>query len=408
MLKLSSRLDRTELAATFAMAARARALRAAGKDVISLSLGEPDFPTPPHVVEAAHAAALRGETKYPPLGGTEALKAAVVEKYLRDQNLAVSPDNVLVTNGGKQGIFNILAAVLDEGDEVIIPAPAWAGYEQTVNFCGGRAVFLDCPAAKDFVLQPEALDAAITRRTRLLLLNYPNNPTGAAIDAAGLEAIAAVLRRHPDVWVLSDDIYEKLLFDGRIYVTLAAVAPDLADRVVTLTGVSKSYAMTGWRIGFCAGPAALMKAAAVVQATATSGVSTIGQAAALAALTGPQVFLADRAVAYQARRDVVVAALRAIPGMVCHLPAGAFYVFPDISAFLGRHTAAGIVMTDDAAFATALLEDAYVAVVPGSAFAAPGFVRISTATDAQTLARACARIAAFCAGFSETSRPIDA
>jgi len=408
MLKLSSRLDRTELAATFAMAARARALRAAGKDVISLSLGEPDFPTPPHVVEAAHAAALRGETKYPPLGGTAALKAAVVEKYLRDQNLAVSPDNVLVTNGGKQGIFNILAAVLNEGDEVIIPAPAWAGYEQTVNFCGGRAVFLDCPAAKDFVLQPEALDAAITRRTRLLLLNYPNNPTGAAIDAAGLEAIAAVLRRHPDVWVLSDDIYEKLLFDGRIYVTLAAVAPDLADRVVTLTGVSKSYAMTGWRIGFCAGPAALMKAAAVVQATATSGVSTIGQAAALAALTGPQVFLADRAVAYQARRDVVVAALRAIPGMVCHLPAGAFYVFPDISAFLGRHTAAGIVMTDDAAFATALLEDAYVAVVPGSAFAAPGFVRISTATDAQTLARACARIAAFCAGFSETSRPIDA
>jgi aspartate aminotransferase len=398
MLKLSSRLDRTELAATFAMAARARALRAAGKDVISLSLGEPDFPTPPHVVEAAHTAALRGETKYPPLGGTAALKAAVAAKYLADQKLVVSPEDVLVTNGGKQGIFNILMAVLDEGDEVIIPAPAWAGYEQTVNFCGGRPVFVNCPAERDFVLQPDALEAAITPRTRLLLLNYPNNPTGGAIDTAGLEAIAAVLRRHPGIWVLSDDIYEKLLFDGRTYVTLAAVAPDLAARIVTLTGVSKSYAMTGWRIGFCAGPAALMKAAALVQATATSGVSTVGQAAALAALTGPQEFLAERCAAYQARRDVVVAALRAVPGMVCHRPAGAFYVFPDVSAFIGRRTPGGTVIGDDAGFATALLEEAHVALVQGSAFAAPGFVRISTAISAESLKTACERIAAFCAG----------
>ncbi len=398
MPKLSSRLDRTELAATFAMAARARALRAAGKDVISLSLGEPDFPTPAHVVEAAHAAALRGETKYPPLGGTAALKAAVAEKYLRDQKLVVSAENVLVTNGGKQGIFNILMAVLDQGDEVIIPAPAWAGYEQTVNFCGGRPVFVDCPAERGFVLQPEDLERAITPRTALLLLNYPNNPTGAAIDTAGLEAIAAVLRLHPGIWVLSDDIYEKLLFDGRGYATLAAVAPDLADRIVTLTGVSKSYAMTGWRIGFCAGPAGLMKAASVVQATATSGVSTVGQAAALAALTGPQAFLAERCAAYEARRDAVVAALRGIPGMVCHAPAGAFYVFPDVSAFFGRRTAGGAVIAGDAGFATALLEEACVAVVQGSAFAAPGFVRISTATDLATLEAACERIAAFCAG----------
>jgi aspartate aminotransferase len=400
MRKLSSRLDRTELAATFAMAARARALRAAGKDVISLSLGEPDFPTPAHVVEAAHEAALRGDTKYPPLGGTAALKAAVVKKYFLDQKLVVEPENVLVTNGGKQGIFNILMAVLDDGDEVIIPSPAWAGYEQAVNFAGGRTVFVDCPAAKNFVLQAEDLDAAITPRTRLLLLNYPNNPTGAAIDAAGLRAIADVLRRHPDVWVLSDDIYEKLLFDGREYVTLAAVAPDLADRVVTLTGVSKSYAMTGWRIGFCAGPAALMKAAAVVQATATSGVSTVGQAAALAALEGPQGFLVERAAAYQARRDLVVAMLRAIPGMVCHEPAGAFYVFPDVSAFFGRRMAGGQVIADDAGFATALMETAHVAVVQGSAFAAPGFVRISTATDEATLTAACGRIAEFCAGLA--------
>jgi aspartate aminotransferase len=400
MRKLSSRLDRTELAATFAMAARARALRAAGKDVISLSLGEPDFPTPPHVVEAAHAAALRGETKYPPLGGTAALKAAVAAKYLADQKLTVSPDDILVTNGGKQGIFNICMAVLDAGDEVIIPAPAWAGYEQTVNFCGAQAVFVDCPAGTGFVLRPEDLEAAITPRTKLLLLNYPNNPTGAAIDAAGLMAIAAVLRRHPDIWVLSDDIYEKLLFDGRDYVTLAAVAPDLADRVVTLTGVSKSYAMTGWRIGFCAGPAALMKAASIVQATATSGVSTVGQAAALAALTGPQEFLAERAASYQARRDLVVAALRAVPGLVCHRPSGAFYVFPDVSAFFGRRTEAGMIIADDAGFATALLEEAHVAVVQGSAFAAPGFVRISTATDAAALAAACDRIASFCAALA--------
>jgi aspartate aminotransferase len=400
MRKLSSRLDRTELAATFAMAARARALRASGKDVISLSLGEPDFPTPAHVVEAAHAAASRGETKYPPLSGTAALKAAVVKKYLADQKLVVEPENVLVTNGGKQGIFNVLMAVLDDGDEVIIPAPAWAGYEQTVNFAGGRAVFVDCTAAKDFVLQAEDLEAAITKRTKLLLLNYPNNPTGAAIDKAGLLAIAAVLRRHPGVWVLSDDIYEKLLFDGREYVTLAAVVPELADRVVTLTGVSKSYAMTGWRIGFLAGPAALMKAAAVVQATATSGVSSVGQAAALAALEGPQRFLVERSAAYQARRDLVVAALRVIPGMVCHEPAGAFYVFPDVSAFFGRRTPGGVVIADDAGFATALLNEAHVAVVQGSAFAAPGFVRVSTATDDATLMAACGRIAAFCAGLS--------
>jgi aspartate aminotransferase len=396
MPAFSRRLERTELAATFAMAARARALRAAGRDVISLSLGEPDFPTPAHVVAAAHEAALRGETKYPPLGGTAALKAAVAAKYRRDQRLEVAADDVLVTNGGKQAIFNVVMAVVDEGDEVIIPAPAWAGYEQTVRFAGGVPVFVPCLAARRFVLGAAELEAAITARTRLLILNYPNNPSGAAIDAAGLEAIAEVLRRHPDVWVLSDDIYEHLLFDGFGYVTLAAVAPDLADRVVTMTGVSKSYAMTGWRIGFCAGPAPLIKAATLVQATATSGVSSVGQAAALAALEGPQDFLVARAAAYQRRRDLVVAALGEVPGMVCHKPDGAFYVFPDVSAFLGRRTKGGRRLESDGDFALALLEEAYVAVVQGAAFASPGFVRISTATDEATLSRACLRIAEFC------------
>jgi aspartate aminotransferase len=397
MLSLSARVGRTELAATFAMAARARALRAAGQDVISLSLGEPDFPTPDHVIEAAHAAARRGETKYPPLGGTEALKAAVRAKYLRDQKLDVPVQNILITNGGKQAIFNVVMAVINAGDEVIIPAPAWAGYEQTVQFAGGVPVFCACPQASGFVLQPEALEAAITPRTRLLLLNYPNNPSGAACDAAALQAIAQVLRRHPDVWVLSDDIYEHLLFDHFTYATLAAVAPDLAERIVTMTGVSKSYAMTGWRIGFCAGPAELIKACTVVQATATSGVSSIGQAAALAALDGKQDFLATRAAAYQARRDLVVARLNDIPGVVCHKPDGAFYVFPDISGCLDKTTKAGRHLTTDTEFASALLDEAYVAVVQGAAFAMSPYIRISTATSDTVLEKACARIAAFCA-----------
>ena len=232
------------------MAARARALRAEGKDVISLSLGEPDFPTPLHVIEAAHAAALRGETKYPPVGGTEALKAAIRRKYARDQKLDVTEQELLVTNGGKQGIFNVVMAVVDPGDEVIIPAPAWAGYEQTVQFAGGKTVFVNCPQADGFLLKPEALEAAITPHSRLLILNYPSNPSGAACDKASLQGIAEVLRRHPELLVLSDDIYEHLLFDGFEYAALAAIAPDLRDRVITLTGVSKSYAMTGWRVGF--------------------------------------------------------------------------------------------------------------------------------------------------------------
>jgi aspartate aminotransferase len=375
-------------------------MRAAGRDVISLSLGEPDFPTPAHVVRAAHEAAVRGETKYPPLGGTEALKAAVRAKYLRDQRLDVPVSEILVTNGGKQAIFNVVMAVVAAGDEVVIPSPAWAGYEQTVRFAGGVPVFCACPQGQGFVLRPEALEAAITPRTRLLILNYPNNPSGAACGAESLREIAAVLRRHPDVWVLSDDIYEHLLFDDFTYATLAAVAPDLADRIVTMTGVSKSYAMTGWRIGFCAAPASLMPALTVVQATATSGVSSIGQAAALAALQGPQDFLAVRAAAYQARRDLVVARLNEAPGLSCHKPNGAFYVFPDISGCIAKTTKAGQRIETDADFASALLEEAGVAVVQGAAFAMSPHIRISTATSPEILSSACARIAEFCAALA--------
>jgi aspartate aminotransferase len=286
---------------------------------------------------------------------------------------------------------------VEAGDEVVIPAPAWAGYEQTVQFAGGRTVYAPCPAAAGFLLCPEALAAAISVRTKLLILNFPNNPSGAACDVAGLAEIAAVLRRHPNVWVLSDDIYEHLLFDGTSYATLAAVAPDLADRVVTMTGVSKTYAMTGWRVGFCAAPAALMPALTVVQATATSGVSSIGQAAAVAALEGPQDFLAERVAAYQARRDLVVAALNRVSGVVCHRPGGAFYVFPDVSGCMGQVTAGGRVLASDEDFAMALLEEAHVAVVQGAAFGMSPFVRISTATSEAKLTEACRRIAAFCA-----------
>ncbi len=396
MTRFAPRIGRTHEAATFAMAQRARALRAAGQDVISLSIGEPDFATPPHVVAAAHEAALQGQTKYPPLAGTLALREAVVRKYARDQKLAFGLDEVCITNGGKQGIFNLVMALISADDEVIIPAPAWAGYIQVVQFAGGTPVFVHGTPATGFRLAPAALAAAITPRTRLLILNYPNNPSGAAMDAEELRGIAAVLRRHPDVLVLSDDIYEHLLFEGK-YATLAAVAPDLADRIVTLTGVSKSYAMTGWRIGFAAGPAKIIKAMILVQGTATSGVSSIGQAAALAALNGPQDELAARADIYRRRRDAVCTALNLIQGIECHKPDGAFYVFPSIAGCLGKTSPRGFHIATDTDFTAALLDEALVAVVPGSAFAMSGHIRISTATADATLAKACNRIAGFCA-----------
>ena len=379
------------------MAAKARALRAAGRNVISLSLGEPDFPTPAHVIEAAHAAGLRGETKYPPLGGIEPLRLAVAEKFTREHGAAIRASDVLITNGGKQAIFNVVMSLAEAGDEVIIPSPAWAGYEQTVKFAGAAPVFAPCRQEDGFILRPDVLEQAISSRSKLLLLNYPNNPSGAAISAQALTALADVLRQYPHVWVLSDDIYEHLLFDGRRHVTLLGVAPDLADRVVTMSGVSKTYAMTGWRVGWCFGPAELMKACTVVQATATSGVCSIGQAAALAALTGAQDFLTERANAYQARRDIVVAALNEAPGVLCHRPDGAFYVFPDISQCLGKTTPGGRKLASDEDFALALLEESYVGVVQGSAFAMSPHIRISTAAAPEVLAEACARIASFCA-----------
>ena len=396
MTEFANRIGRTELAATFAMAARARALQAQGMDIISLSLGEPDFPTPGHVVDAAHEAAKLGDTKYPPLNGSEPLRTAVAQKFTREHGIATRPQDVLVTNGGKQGIFNVIMSLVGEADEVIIPAPSWAGYEQTVKFAGGTPVFVPCPQEHGFVLQPEALANAISGRTKLLILNYPSNPSGAVLSRAALTALAEVLRQYPHVWVLSDDIYEHLLFGSARHETLLGVAPDLANRVVTLSGVSKTYAMTGWRIGWCIGPAEMIQAATMVQATATSGVSTIGQAAALAALTGPQDFLAERASAYEQRRDAVVAALNQMPGLSCHRPEGAFYVYPNIAGCLGKTTPGGRVIGSDGDFAMALLEEGRVAVVQGAAFAMSPHIRISTATTLPRLIEACQRISSFC------------
>jgi len=395
MSSFAARINRTRTAATFAMAARARALRAEGKHILSLAIGEPDLPTPDHVIEAAFGAARAGDTKYPPIAGTEALRAAIARKFARDQHLSPPPDEVLVGNGGKQIIFDAVMAVIEPGDEVLIPTPCWAGYLQVVDFAGGKPIFLPGSANAGFRIDAASLDAAITPRTRLLLLNFPNNPSGAVADRAMLEAIATVLRRHRHVRVIADDIYEHLIFDGE-YLAFAAVAPDLADRILTVSGVSKSYAMTGWRLGFCTGPRDWLRAMTLVQGTSTAGVSTTSQAAAVAALEGPQDLLVERCQIYRRRRDLVLTALAAAPGLTCTKPEGAFYAFPSIRGLIGRTSRTGHALNDDDDVAEALLEEALVATVPGSAFAMPGHIRLSTAAADDALAEACTRIADFC------------
>ncbi len=403
MNNFAQRITRTRPAATFAMAARARALREAGQSVISLAIGEPDLPTPDHVIEAAHAAAQAGQTKYPPVTGTPALRAAVARKFARDQGLSVAPEDVLIGNGGKQIIFDAVMALIEAGDEVIIPTPCWAGYLQVVDFAGGVPIFVPCPAASGFQLDANALAAAITPRSKLLLLNFPNNPSGAVANIDMLHDIAAILRKAPHVRVIADDIYEHLVFEGA-YHALAAIAPDLADRIVTLSGVSKSYAMTGWRLGFATGPRDWLRAMALVQGTATAGVSTISQAAAIAALDGPQDLLAERRAIYRRRRDLVVTGLAGATGVDCPVPQGAFYAFPAITGWLGRRSAAGRLLVNDDDVAEALLDEALVATVPGSAFGMTGHIRLSTATADAVLEEACQRIVAFSASLSDEAQ----
>ncbi|MDA8247974.1 MAG: pyridoxal phosphate-dependent aminotransferase [Rhodospirillales bacterium] len=394
----ASRLEKARTAAAVAMTVRARELRAAGADVVQLTIGEPDFPTPPHAIEAAHQAALRGETKYPPQDGTPALKAAVQRKFRREHGLDYDLSQIIVGNGGKQVIFDALLATVEQGDEVLIPTPSWSSYELMTHVVGGTPVFVACPQNNGFRLRPEDLDAAITPRTRWLVLNFPNNPSGAACSRDDLAAIAAVMRKHPHVWIMSDDMYEHLVYDGFDYATLAAVAPDLRDRVLTISGVSKTYAMTGWRIGFAAGPRDLIRAMVNMQGQATAGVSTVGQAAAAAVLDGPQDLVAERAAIYRRRRDMVVDMLNDVPGIACHRPEGTFYVFPNIAGCLGRVSAGGRRLESDEDFAKALLEEQHVATVHGAAFGMSPYLRISYATDEASLEKGCRRIADFVAG----------
>jgi aspartate aminotransferase len=400
MPALASRLANVNVAASVAMTIKARELAAQGVKVVTLTTGEPDFDTPRHAIEAAYKAALDGQTKYPPQGGTPALKAAVQRKFKRDNNLDYAMDEILVTNGGKQSIFNAFMASIDPGDEVVIPAPFWVSYADMAKVAGGVPVTVNCPQNNGFKLRPEDLDAAITPKTKWVLLNFPNNPTGAACSRAEMKALAEVLLKHPDVWVMTDDMYEHLVYDGFEFCTIAEVEPRLKDRTLIISGASKTYAMTGWRIGFCAGPASLIKGMFNMQGQATAGVSTVGQAAAVAALDGPQELVKERAEEYRKRRDFVVDALNQAPGIACHKPEGAFYVFPNIAGCLGRTSKGGRKIGTDMDFAVALLEEAHVAVVHGAAYGMSPYVRISYATDMESLRTACTRIQEFCKGLS--------
>ncbi len=380
-----------------ATAARARELRAAGRDIISLTLGEPGFATPPHIVEAAHQAALRGETKYPPIAGTAALLAAIREKFRQENGLAFGPDEVLVAHGGRQIIFDAFAATLDAGSEIVVPAPYWNAYPLLARMFGATASAVVCDADRDFLPDPAALAAAITPRTRWLVLNFPNNPSGAVCPPEHLGRIAEVLRPHPHVWILSDEIYEQTVHDGTRNTGIAGIAADLGPRTLTLSGVSKTYAMTGWRVGYAGGPAPLIAAMARVQGQSTGGVSPIAQAAALAALTGPQDCVAEMRAAYATRAANMARALHAIPGLRCRRPQGAFYLFPEVSGCLGRLSPGGHPLQTDADLAAALLEEAGVAAVHGAAFGLSPHLRFSTAATDAELEAAIPRIAAFCA-----------
>ena len=378
------------------MTIKARELAAQGIKVVSLASGEPDFPTPPHAIEAAHQAALAGDTKYPPQDGTKRLKEAVQRKFKRDNNLDYALDEIMVTNGGKQSIFNAFMATIDPGDEVLIPAPFWSSYSEMAKVAGGVPVTINCPQNNGFKLRPEDLDAAITPKTKWVMINFPNNPTGAACSRAEMQAIAAVLMKHPHVWVMTDDMYEHLVYDGFEFCTIADVEPRLKDRTLTVNGASKTYAMTGWRIGFCGGPKALIKGMMNMQGQATAGVSTISQAAVAAALDGPQELVRERAEEYRQRRDLVVEMLNAAPGISCHKPEGAFYVFPNIAGCIGKTSKGGRKIETDTDFAMALLEEKYVATVQGTAYGMSPYLRISYATNTENLREACGRIQEFC------------
>jgi len=394
----AQRLDRISPSQTIAISTKARALKAAGRDVISLSAGEPDFDTPDNVKQAAIRAIQAGDTKYTDVAGTLALRRAVADKFRRDSGLDYKPEEIIVSTGGKQVIFNAMVATLDAGDEVIIPSPCWVSYPDIVELADGKPVIIPCGQNEGFKLRAEELEAAITPRTKWFMLNNPSNPTGAAYSAEELRPICDVLLRHPDVWVFTDDIYEKLTYDGFKVATIVEVEPRLRDRTVTMNGCSKAYAMTGWRIGFAGAPLPMIKAMDKLQSQSTSNTSSISQAAAVEALNGPQDSIEAMRKVYKERRDIVVAMLNQAPGITCNTPEGAFYVFPAIHGCIGKTSRSGAAITDDEAFVTALLDEEGVAAVHGAAFMYPGHFRISYATSTELLREACTRIQRFCEG----------
>ena len=396
-IKIADRMSRIQQSASSVATQRARLLRAEGHDVVTLSVGEPDFPTPEHIIDAAAAAAKRGETRYTHAAGTPALKQAIVDKFKRENGLEYTLDEVMVSSGGKQVIFDAIISTIERDDEVIVPAPYWISYIDHVKFAGGTPVVVKCSEQNDFKLKPDQLEAAITSKTRWLIINSPSNPSGAVYSEADLKALGEVLLRHPNVAILCDDIYEHILYDGHKFMTLAAAEPRLFDRTVTMNGVSKAYSMTGWRIGYCGGPAYLLKEMTKLQQQVTGSNSAVSQAAALAALTGPQDFVAERTQKFQDRRDLVVSMINQAKGLSCDTPKGAFYVFPNCAELMGKKTLNGKVIENDTDLVMYFLETEHVAVVQGAAYGLSSFFRISFATSDEELIKGCERIQRACA-----------
>lgn len=397
---IAESLGRIKPSVTIAVTTKAAELKAAGRDVIGLGAGEPDFDTPDNIKEAAIRAINEGKTKYTAVDGIPELKKAICEKFKRDNDLDYEPSQVTVGTGGKQIIYNALIATLNPGDEVLIPAPYWVSYPDMVLLGGGEPVFVPTTAANGFKMQPADLEAAITPKTKWLIFNSPSNPSGAGYSHDELKALTDVLLRHPQVWILTDDMYEHLVYDDFKFVTPAEVEPALYQRTLTMNGVSKSYAMTGWRIGYGAGPVELIKAMAKVQSQSTSNPCSISQYAAVEALNGPQDFIAERAKVFEERRDLVVGMLNQATGLSCPMPEGAFYVYPSCTGCIGKKTPEGKVIENDFDFVSALLETEGVAVVHGEAFGLSPHFRVSYATSTEALTEACERIQRFCASLS--------
>ncbi|AOB30975.1 aspartate aminotransferase [Bordetella sp. H567] len=393
---LADRVNRIKPSPSSMAGQRARELRASGRDILGLTAGEPDFDTPQNVIEAATRAMAQSRTKYTDVGGTPELKAAIAEKFRRENGLEYSKEEIIAGTGGKQVIFNALMCTVGKGDEVIVPAPYWVSYPDIAMLAGATPVFAPTRVEEGFKLRPDALERAITPRTRWLILNAPNNPSGATYSAQELKALAQVLLRHPHVWILTDDMYEHILYDGRRFSTMAQVEPELKARTLTVNGVSKAYAMTGWRIGYAGGPAELIKAMTKLQSQSTSNPSSISQAAAREALVGPQDFIAQRTAIFQQRRDFLVSALNSIPGIRCHVPEGAFYAFPSCAQLMGRRTPRGSTLRSDEDFIMYLLEEVDFAVLQGAAYGVSPYFRLSFAASMNAIEEGCDRLRRAC------------